>query len=131
MTVRSMMTNAGSLTKQTTTMIGFVVAEQLCYSVRDPAMTTPPVPTSVTTIRVLSAIACQDTVLFGLGYYMYAMAGFFRQPGHVAVLRSPEYDVRSLKCGTCRLEFWYHMHGSHVGRLEVGFFVIIPKQKDD
>jgi hypothetical protein len=53
-----------------------------------------------------------------LGYYMYAR-GWFLQPGHVAALRSPEYDVRSMKCGVCRLEFWYHMHGSHIGRLEV------------
>ena len=50
---------------------------------------------------------------------MYAAAGHSLSEGSVAILRSPEYKVSDLKCGYCRLEFWYHMKGSNVGSLEV------------
>lgn len=57
---------------------------------------------------------------------MYARSAFGLQEGHVASLRSPEYDISTLECGACRLGFWYHMHGSDIGRLEVG----LPKIHD-
>ena len=51
---------------------------------------------------------------------MYVETSVFSlQTGDVAVLRSPKYNVSSLSCNFCMLEFWYHMYGATIGRLEV------------
>ena len=39
--------------------------------------------------------------------------------GDVSILRSPEYNRTELNCGTCMLQFFYHMYGSDVGTLDV------------
>ena len=49
------------------------------------------------------------------GYYMYIEASSPRTKGHKAWLQSPLYKATTGKC----LQFWYHMYGSSIGRLNV------------
>ncbi|XP_062504073.1 MAM and LDL-receptor class A domain-containing protein 2-like [Corticium candelabrum] len=54
------------------------------------------------------------------GYYMYVeTSGTNLRIGDVAILRSPRYNTSSSACSACMLEFWYHMYGSAIGKLEV------------
>ena len=49
------------------------------------------------------------------GYYMYIEASAPRSKGHKAWLRSPVFTPSSGRC----LQFWYHMYGFNVGKLNV------------
>lgn len=56
---------------------------------------------------------------------MYVETSIFGvKKGDVAILKSPEYNVTDLDCTFCMLEFWYHMYGSTVDRLEVGYRIV-------
>jgi len=54
--------------------------------------------------------------LFNSGQYAFIEASYPRKPNDTAVLRSP--SIRPLTGGVC-FKFSYHMHGAHVGTLNI------------
>ena len=55
-------------------------------------------------------------ILFFLGFYMYIETSSPRKLGDKARFVSPSYA--SVKGGQC-FQFWYHMYGNDIGRLNV------------
>ncbi|NXP45866.1 MALR1 protein, partial [Heliornis fulica] len=71
------------------------------------------------TTKMDTGPATDHTLLESSGHYIFIKNSFLQLPGQKARISSPFLSRKNKDCKVCRILFYYHMYGAHVGSLIV------------